>query len=80
VVCDSGPYRFVRHPSYAGSILALFGIVLALSSVWTLIPAAAALTITVIRTVLEDRTLQEELPGYRDYARRVRYRLIPAIY
>ena len=80
VVCDSGPYRFVRHPGYAGNILALFGIVLALSSVWTLIPAAVALIIAVIRTELEDRTLQDELPGYRDYARRVRYRLIPWIY
>lgn len=80
VVCDSGPYRFVRHPGYAGNVLALFGIVLALSSVWTLIPAAVALLIAVIRTVLEDQTLQEELPGYRDYARHVRYRLIPGIY
>jgi protein-S-isoprenylcysteine O-methyltransferase Ste14 len=80
VVCDSGPYRFVRHPGYAGNILALFGIVLALSSVWTLIPVAVASIIAVIRTELEDRTLQDELPGYRDYARRVRYRLIPWIY
>ena len=80
VVCDSGPYRFVRHPGYAGNILPLFGIVLALGSVWTLIPAAVALIITVIRTVFEDKTLQEELPGYRDYARRVRYRLIPGLY
>jgi protein-S-isoprenylcysteine O-methyltransferase Ste14 len=80
VVCDTGPYRFVRHPGYSGNILPLFGIVLALDSVWTLIPAAVALIITVIRTVLEDQTLQEELPGYRDYARRVRYRLIPGIY
>ena len=80
VVCDSGPYRFVRHPGYAGSIFPPFGIVLALGSLWTLIPAAVALIITVIRTLLEDQTLQEELPGYRDYARRVRYRLIPGIY
>lgn len=80
VVCDSGPYRFVRHPGYAGNILPLLGIVLALGSVWTLIPAAVALIITVIRTALEDRTLQEELPGYRDYTQRVRYRLIPGIY
>lgn len=80
VVCDSGPYRIVRHPGYAGNILALPGIVLALGSVWTLIPAAVALIIAVIRTALEDRTLQEELPGYRDYARRVRYRLIAGIY
>ena len=80
VVCDSGPYRFVRHPGYAGNILPLFGIVLALGSLWTLIPAAVALIITVIRTALEDQTLQEELPGYRDYARRVRFRLIPGVY
>ena len=80
VVCDSGPYRFVRHPAYAGSIFPLFGIVLALDSVWTLFPVAAATIITVLRTVLEDRTLKEELPGYRDYARRVRYRLLPGIF
>ena len=79
-VCDSGPYRIVRHPGYAGNIFALFGIVLALSSVWTLIPVAVASIISVIRTVLEDQTLQEELPGYRDYAHRVRYRLIPWVY
>jgi protein-S-isoprenylcysteine O-methyltransferase Ste14 len=80
VVCDSGPYRIVRHPGYAGNMLALPGMVLALSSTWTLIPAAVALIIAVIRTVLEDQTLQDELPGYRDYARRVRYRVIPGIY
>jgi len=80
VVCDTGPYGFVRHPGYAGNLLALPGIVLALSSMWALIPAAVALIIAVIRTALEDRTLQEELPGYRDYAQRVRYRLIPGIY
>ena len=79
-VCDSGPYRIVRHPGYGGNILALLGIVLALSSMWTLIPVAVALIISVIRTVLEDQTLQDQLPGYRDYARRVRYRLIPGIY
>lgn len=80
VVCDSGPYRFVRHPGYAGNILGLVGIVLALGSVWALIPAAVASIIAVIRTQLEDQTLQAELPGYRDYAKRVRYRLIPVIY
>ncbi len=80
VVCDSGPYRIVRHPGYAGNVLALPGMVLGLSSTWTLIPAAVALIIAVIRTVLEDQALQNELPGYRDYARRVPYRLIPGIY
>jgi protein-S-isoprenylcysteine O-methyltransferase Ste14 len=80
VVCDSGPYRIVRHPGYAGNLLPLLGIVLALSSLWTLIPAAVALVIAVIRTAMEDRTLQEELPGYKEFARRVRYRLFPGIY
>jgi len=79
-VCDSGPYRIVRHPGYAGNLLALAGIIMALNSMWTLIPAVAALVIAVIRTALEDKTLHEELPGYRDYARCVRYRLFPGIY
>lgn len=80
VVCDSGPYRIVRHPGYAGSLLALPGLVLALGSVWTLVPAGVALVVSVIRTALEDRTLREELPGYRAYANRVGYRLFPGVY
>lgn len=79
-VCDSGPYRIVRHPGYAGNIFPLFGIALALSSVWTLVPVAVGLLVTVLRTGLEDQTLLEELPGYRDYASYVRYRLIPGVY
>ena len=79
-VCNSGPYRIVRHPGYAGNLLAVAGIIMALNSMWTLIPAVAALVIAVIRTTLEDKTLHEELPGYRDYAKRVRYRLFPGIY
>ena len=79
-VCDSGPYRIVRHPGYAGNLLPLPGIALALGSLWTLIPAFVALVIIVIRTALEDQTLQEELPGYREYARRVHFRLVPTIY
>ena len=79
-VCDSGPYRIVRHPGYAGNILPLPGIAMALSSVWTFIPALAALLIIVIRTRLEDQALQEELRGYKEYASRVRYKLIPGIY
>lgn len=80
VVCDTGPYRIIRHPGYAGNILPLPGIVLALGSVWTLIPAAAVLIIAVIRTALEDRTLQKELPGYLEYTAKVKYRLIPFIW
>ncbi|WP_373036298.1 isoprenylcysteine carboxylmethyltransferase family protein [Sulfurimonas sp.] len=79
-VCSSGPYKIVRHPGYAGNIFALPGIVLALGSVWTLIPVLIAIIIAVIRTELEDRTLQEELRGYKEYVQQVRYRLIPGIY
>ncbi len=80
VVCDTGPYKIVRHPGYSGGVLSPFAMVLALDSVWTLIPATAAVVIAVVRTALEDRTLQKELPGYREYADRVRYRLVPGIY
>jgi protein-S-isoprenylcysteine O-methyltransferase Ste14 len=80
VVCDTGPYRILRHPGYAGNLLPLPGIVLALGSLWTLIPAVVALIIVVVRTALEDQTLHDELPGYREYARRVHFRLVPGIY
>lgn len=79
-VCDRGPYRIVRHPGYLGNILPLPGIVLALGSLWAIIPAVAALVIVIIRTALEDRTLQAELPGYREYAQRVKYRLFPGLF
>ena len=61
-------------------LLALLGIVLALGSVGALITAALATIISVIRTGLEDQALHKELLGYRDYAQRVRYRLIPGVY
>ncbi|MCP5181705.1 MAG: isoprenylcysteine carboxylmethyltransferase family protein [Pseudomonadales bacterium] len=79
-VCDSGPYRFVRHPGYAGNLLAMPGIVLALDSAWTLAPAAIALAVTVLRTALEDQALRNELQGYAAYTRRVKYRLLPLVY
>ncbi|WP_229159585.1 methyltransferase family protein [Fluctibacter halophilus] len=79
-VCDSGPYRVVRHPGYAGHVWALLGLVMALSSVWALIPALLVILITVLRTHLEDSTLHQELPGYPAYAQRVRYRLLPGVY
>lgn len=79
-VCDTGPYGFVRHPGYAGNILPLPGIVLALNSLWTIVPAVVALVITVLRTRLEDLTLRAELPGYQKYSERVRYRLFPGVW
>ena len=79
-VASSGPYRIVRHPGYAGWILSGLATPLMLGSLWALVPAALAQGALVLRTALEDRTLLEELPGYRDYARRVRYRLVPGIW
>lgn len=79
-VVDRGPYALVRHPAYAASVPVQPAIVLALGSLWGLIPAALTLIVLVVRTALEDRTLRTELPGYEDYARRVRYRLIPGLW
>ncbi len=80
VVCDSGPYRIVRHPGYLGNIIAMIGIVLALGSLWTIIPAAFAAIVIIVRTALEDHTLRAELPGYAEYAKWVKYRLIPGVW
>ena len=79
-VCDTGPYRFIRHPGYSGNVFSSFCVGLLLDSWWVMIPAVIALIIAVIRTILEDRTLINELPGYQDYASRVRYRFVPGIW
>lgn len=79
-VCRSGPYRYVRHPGYAGFMLSSLGIPILLGSWWTLIPGIIAMTLMVIRTVREDQLLQAELPGYREYTRDVRYRLMPGVW
>lgn len=79
-VCDSGPYRIVRHPGYAGSLVAYLVMPLILDSTWGFIAAALLLIVTVIRTNLEDRTLQMELPGYREFSSRTKYRLFPGIW
>ena len=79
-VIDTGPYRFVRHPGYIAAIMLFFGMALALGSLWALVPAAIASAVLALRTSWEDRLLRVELPGYADYARRVRYRLIPGIW
>lgn len=79
-VISSGPYAIVRHPGYAGGILALLASALALNSLLGIIPAVILLVVFVHRTVIEERMLQSELAGYADYATKVRYRLIPGIW
>jgi protein-S-isoprenylcysteine O-methyltransferase Ste14 len=79
-VASDGPYRYVRHPGYVGDIVSAFAAPLALGSLWALIPAAITLCLLVVRTALEDRTLQDELDGHREYAARVRYRLLPGLW
>ncbi len=79
-VVTSGPYRYVRHPGYVGAILFQVATPLLLGSLWALIPGGLSLPLYVIRTALEDKTLQEELDGYRDYAQQVRYRLLPGVW
>jgi protein-S-isoprenylcysteine O-methyltransferase Ste14 len=79
-VAASGPYRYVRHPGYVGFIVSFFGMSLALGSLWALIPAVLIACLLIVRTYMEDRTLHDELPGYSDYAQRVRYRLLPGIW
>jgi len=79
-VATGGPYRHVRHPGYVGYIASWFATSLTLGSLWALIPAGLVMCLMVVRTALEDKTLLEELDGYQDYAKQVRYRLLPGIW
>jgi protein-S-isoprenylcysteine O-methyltransferase Ste14 len=79
-VVDDGPYRFLRHPGYAGGLYVWLAVPLVLGSLWSYLPALLTATALVVRTLLEDRTLIAELPGYAGYARRTRYRLIPGVW
>ena len=80
VVISSGPYQFVRHPGYVGGIILYLALPLTLGSLIGLIPAASSIVILVIRTYLEDITLQKELPGYQEYAMKVKHRLLPGVW
>ncbi len=80
VVQTGGPYRFVRHPGYASLLCTYLTMPFALGSPWACIPAALLVVNLFVRTALEDRTLLAELDGYKEYAARVRYRLIPGVW
>ncbi|PKN93911.1 MAG: isoprenylcysteine carboxyl methyltransferase [Chloroflexi bacterium HGW-Chloroflexi-6] len=79
-VATGGPYRFVRHPGYVGTILCYLATPFLLGSPWAVIPAVLAAGVLVVRTGLEDKTLQAELPGYQEYTQQTRFRLIPGIW
>lgn len=76
----NGPYAVVRHPGYTGVALLYAVSPMFLGSWWGLIPAALLTAAFIFRTAKEDQTLIQELPGYREYSRRVRYRLLPGVW
>jgi protein-S-isoprenylcysteine O-methyltransferase Ste14 len=79
-VVSSGPYRWIRHPGYAGALLVYLVTPLFLDSALAYLPTLFTIGLYFIRTALEDRFLQEELEGYRDYAKQVHFRLFPGIW
>jgi len=79
-VCQAGPYKYVRHPGYTGGIFLTASMALMLGSLYSLIPGVLYSIALIIRTYLEDLTLQKELKGYKQYANKVKYRLIPKIW
>jgi protein-S-isoprenylcysteine O-methyltransferase Ste14 len=79
-VVTGGPYRYVRHPAYVGMIFFELAMPTLLASWWAIIVSGLCAILLLLRTALEDRTLHAELNGYVDYARQVRYRLIPGIW
>ena len=79
-VVSTGPYAHVRHPMYSGMILFFAGVPLLLGSWWGLAMTPVFLVLLAVRIDIEERTLREGLPGYIDYAARVRYRLLPGLW
>jgi len=79
-VIKSGPYQYVRHPGYLGSLLFIFFTPLMLGSLWGLIPALLTCGVVFLRTHLEDQMLRQELPGYQDYSQEVTRKLVPGIW
>jgi len=79
-VVTGGPYQFVRHPGYVGTIAFELATPIMLGSLWALIAGVLAALLLVVRTALEDRTLHKELEGYTQYAQQTRYRLLPGVW
>ena len=79
-VISTGPYALVRHPMYVGSQLMFLGTPLALGSYWGLLVFVAMMPVFIWRQLDEERFLAKNLPGYADYQRKVRWRLIPGLF
>ncbi len=79
-VITDGPYRYIRHPGYAGFILFWSGTALVLGSIWAFVPVGLLTMVTALRILYEERTLRVGLDGYVSYARNVRYRLVPGVW
>ena len=79
-VIDTGPYRIVRHPGYAGLLVSAIAGGVIIGSWWSLLPLVPAAAIVLRRLVMEDSLLQRELDGYATYASRVRYKLVPGLW
>jgi protein-S-isoprenylcysteine O-methyltransferase Ste14 len=79
-VVSTGPYSWMRHPGYAGALLVYSATPILLDSIWTYLPVAFISIVLLIRTDLEDRALRHELPGYREYTQKTRFRLLPGIW
>jgi protein-S-isoprenylcysteine O-methyltransferase Ste14 len=79
-VISTGPYALVRHPMYAGALVMLIGIPLALGSWWGLFALPLILPVLIWRLIDEERFLRENLSGYADYQTKVKYRLVPFVW
>jgi protein-S-isoprenylcysteine O-methyltransferase Ste14 len=79
-VVSTGPYAWIRHPGYAGTVFVYMLTPILLDSIWSIIPALILVIALIVRTALEDKTLQDELPGYREFMQKTKYRLVPGIW
>jgi protein-S-isoprenylcysteine O-methyltransferase Ste14 len=80
IVCETGLYKVVRHPAYSGSIIQSLGFPFLFGSLWSIIPICLMIILLITRTILEDRTLKNELQGYTEYSTKTRYKIIPYVW